>query len=71
MTIIGIIDKNNWEMPRTYPGLIAVVIGLPKVGDEVLADKGKTIIDISKLLELRKKRIHKRDTSNRVQGYTI
>lgn len=55
MTIIGIIDKNNWEMPRTYPGLIAVVIGLPKVGDEVLADKGKTIIDISKLLELRKK----------------
>ena len=55
MTIIGIIDKNNWEKPRTYPGLIAVVVGLPKVGDEVLADKGKTIMDIPRLLKLKEK----------------
>ena len=55
MTIIGIVDKNNWEMPRTYSGLIAVIVGLPKVGDNVLADEGKTIMDISKLLKLKEK----------------
>jgi len=55
MTIIGIIDKNNWEKPITYPGLIAAVVGLPKVGNEVLADKGKTIMDIPKLLKLKEK----------------
>lgn len=55
MTTIGIIDKRNWEKPRTYPGLIAVVVGQPKVGNEVLADKGKTIMNISRLLKLKEK----------------
>lgn len=55
MTIIGIVNKDNWEKPITYPGLIAAVVGLPKVGNEVLADKGKTIMDIPKLLKLKEK----------------
>ncbi len=56
MTIIGIVNKDNWEKPITYPGLIAAVVGLPKVGNEVLADKGKTIMDIPKLLKLKEKK---------------
>lgn len=55
MTIVGIIEKDSWEKPTTYPGLMAAVVGLPKVGDQILADKGKTIMDISKLLKLMEK----------------
>lgn len=54
ITIIGIINKANWERPRTEKGLIAAVVGLPKVGDEVLANKD-SIMDIQKLLDLKTK----------------
>ena len=54
ITVIGIIDKNDWKKPQTNSGMLAVVVGLPKVGDEVLANKDK-IMDISNLIELKKK----------------
>lgn len=54
ITVIGIIDKNDWKKPQTNPGMLAVVVGLPKVGDEVLANEDK-IMDISNLIELKKK----------------
>ncbi|KNF07904.1 alpha-ribazole kinase [Gottschalkia purinilytica] len=55
ITIIGIVDKNKWRKPYTQAGLLSVVVGLPKVGDEVIADKNKTIMSVSKLLELKEK----------------
>lgn len=55
ITIIGIIDKKKWIKPCTQAGLISAVVGLPKVGDEVLADNNKTIMSISKLAELKEK----------------
>lgn len=54
MTIIGIIEKEKWRKPYTKSGLLAVVVGLPKVGNEVLEDNN-TIIGIPELLELKKK----------------
>ena len=52
ITIVGIINKDNWERPITERGLIAAVVGLPKLGHEVLDDEG-SIMDIEKLLELK------------------
>lgn len=54
ITVIAIIDKNDWKKPETNSGMLAVVVGLPKVGDEVLANKDK-IMDISNLIKLKKK----------------
>lgn len=54
ITIIGIINKEEWEKPQTKKGQVAVVVGLPKIGDEVLKDTG-TIMDLQKLLDLKKK----------------
>lgn len=54
ITIIGIINKDNWKRPMTERGLIAAVVGVPKLGDEVLADIG-SIMDVQKLLELKEK----------------
>lgn len=54
ITIIGIINKDTWEKPVTEKGFIAVVVGLPKVGDEVLADKD-SIMDVEKLMKLKEK----------------
>ena len=55
ITIIGIVNKEEWKKPYTQSGLLSVVVGLPKVGDEVVADNNKTIMNISKLLELKEK----------------
>lgn len=54
ITVIGIIDKNKWEIPRTKKGALAVVIGIPKLGGEVLADEGREIFSLEILLELKK-----------------
>lgn len=55
ITIVGIIDKDKWKKPITTSGLLAVVVGLPKVGDEVSEDNKKTIMDVGKLLKLKEK----------------
>ena len=54
ITIIGIIDKDKWKKSETEKGLLAALVGLPKCGDEVLADTA-SIMNIDKLLELKKK----------------
>lgn len=52
ITIIGILDKEVWRKPETRPGMIALVVGLPKVGEEVLQGKDQ-IMDIEKLIDLK------------------
>lgn len=53
LTIIGIIDKKNWIRPKTMANSLAVVVGIPKVGNEVKEDKGREILSIPHLLELK------------------
>lgn len=55
ITIIGIVDKKNWERPYTQAGLLSAVVGIPKIGDEIIDDKNRTIMNISRLLELKEK----------------
>ena len=55
ITIIGIVDKKNWERPYTQAGLLSAVVGIPKIGDEIIDDKNSTIMNISRLLELKEK----------------
>lgn len=52
ITVIGIINKNEWKRPKTSSGMIAVVVGLPKVGEEVLENKDK-IMNIADLIRLK------------------
>ncbi|QIB26795.1 AIR synthase related protein [Caloranaerobacter azorensis] len=54
ITVIGIINTKDWVMPMTKKGAIAVVVGLPKIGEEVIADNGKEIFSLKILLELKK-----------------
>lgn len=53
ITIVGIIDKENWEMPKTTVNTLAVVVGAPKMGNEVIEDKDKDTLSLSHLLELK------------------
>lgn len=55
ITVIGLLDKITWEPRRTKEGAVALVVGIPKVGNEVLLDNGKEILTIPILLELIKK----------------
>lgn len=52
MTIIGIIDRVNFRKSSAKKQHIAVSVGIPKVGDDVISDKGKEILSIKLLLEL-------------------
>mgnify|MGYP000017345458 CR=1 FL=1 len=52
ITIIGIINKDSWNQPRAKSGSLAVVVGIPKVGYDVLEDKGE-ILSIEHLIELK------------------
>lgn len=51
ITIIGIINKDNWTKPITEAGLIAVVVGIPVIGNDVL-ENPDSIMNILRLLEL-------------------
>lgn len=53
ITIIGIIDKKNWEMPKTTVNALAVVVGAPKMGNEVIEDRGRMILSIPHVIELK------------------
>jgi len=55
ITIIGIINKDSWNQPRAKSGSLAVVVGIPKVGYDVLEDKGE-ILSIEHLIELKNNR---------------
>ncbi|MGF7057492.1 AIR synthase related protein [Brassicibacter mesophilus] len=52
ITIIGIADKKNWKIPTTKSEELAVVVGIPKVGNDVLEDGGKEILSIPILQQL-------------------
>lgn len=54
VTIIGIIDKNNWIKPKTSSEMLAAVVGLPKLGNEVLQDEN-VIMDVERLMELKER----------------
>lgn len=53
VTVVGIVNKNSWQQPTTTTDYLAVVVGLPKVGQEVLEDKERTIISPKVIKELR------------------
>lgn len=53
ITAIGLIDKKNWKKPKTIENSLAVIVGIPKVGYEVLEDRGREILSINHLLELK------------------
>ncbi|WP_352420201.1 AIR synthase related protein [Proteiniborus sp.] len=53
LTIIGIIEKKSWNPPKTIANTLAVVVGIPKVGNEVIKDKGREVLSIPHLLELK------------------
>ncbi|QNO13871.1 selenophosphate synthase [Alkalicella caledoniensis] len=46
LTVIGTVNKKTWQLPKTNKGSLAVVVGLPKVGEEVSLDKGKETLSI-------------------------
>ncbi len=52
MTVIGKIDSEGWAYPKANVNNIAVVIGLPKVGNEVAQDQGE-IMNLSTMVKLR------------------
>ncbi len=52
MTIIGIINKVDFRKTTARKGDIALSVGIPKVGDEVIADIGNEIMTIELLLKL-------------------
>lgn len=52
ITVLGIIDKSKYKKPKTKEGSIAVAVGIPKVGNDVILDKGKEIMTIETLLKL-------------------
>lgn len=54
ITVIGIINKKDFILPKTQAGLIGAIVGLPKVGDEILEDKAD-IMNLEELLSLKEK----------------
>ncbi|EOD00391.1 AIR synthase related protein [Caldisalinibacter kiritimatiensis] len=52
ITVVGIIDKTQWKQPKTTKGSLAVVVGIPKVGEEVVHDKEKETLTLEVLLQL-------------------
>lgn len=55
ITIIGMIEKAKWRQKKAKKRDLAVVVGMPKVGNELLDDNGKETISTSILMELLKK----------------
>jgi hypothetical protein len=53
ITVIGSVHLSSWQRPRSHPGDLVVVVGLPKVGEQVIADQGRTTLDLEKLLLLK------------------
>lgn len=55
ITVIGIIDKKDIVFNKSKAGLRAVLVGVPKVGDEILKNRSD-IMGIDKLLTLKEKK---------------
>ncbi|GKX32060.1 hypothetical protein SH1V18_45400 [Vallitalea longa] len=41
LTVIGKVNMKNWNYPKAKSGNIVVAVGIPKVGNEVVGDKGE------------------------------
>ncbi|WP_458787680.1 hypothetical protein, partial [Vallitalea sediminicola] len=41
LTVIGKVSRDTWNYPKAKAGNIAVAVGIPKVGNEVVGDKGE------------------------------
>lgn len=52
ITVIGIIDKEDFRINTARKNDIVVCVGIPKVGEEVILDNGKEILSIELLLRL-------------------
>lgn len=55
ITIIGLMDKSKWRIKKAEEDDIIVAVGLPKMGNEIIEDKGKNIMSMNIFLELLKK----------------
>lgn len=55
ITIIGMIDRSKWRLKKAEINDLVIVVGLPKVGQEVVLDMGRETMSVSLLLELLKK----------------
>ena len=55
ITIIGMIEKSKWRSKKPKRNDVAVILGIPKVGQEIIDDNGINIMTIHLLLELLKK----------------
>lgn len=54
ITVIGIMDKKNLVLKKTKAGFISALVGLPKVGNEIL-ENSRDIMTIENLLKLKEK----------------
>lgn len=54
VTVIGVIDNNTWVRPKAVSGDNIVVVGMPKIGNEVLEDINNEINEILDLGILQK-----------------
>lgn len=57
VTVIGMINKESWQLPKTYKGDVAAVVGIPKVGEEVLCDFKHETLSVEVLLMLQKSKM--------------
>lgn len=55
ITIIGLMNKSKWRIKKAEKNDIIVAVGLPKMGNEIIEDKGKNIMSMNIFLELLKK----------------
>ncbi len=53
VTVIGIVNKNSWQLPKTLKGDLGILIGIPKVGEEILLDQGRETLSLEALLKLK------------------
>lgn len=53
LTALGKINTKNWKQPKAKNNDYIIVIGKPKVGNEVLKDKGE-ILTLGHLIEIKK-----------------
>ncbi|GMQ60992.1 AIR synthase related protein [Vallitalea maricola] len=52
LTVIGKVNTDIWSFPKAEEGNIAVAVGIPKVGNEVVGDKGEIMtLDILKKIK--------------------
>ncbi|SES87863.1 AIR synthase related protein [Anaerobranca gottschalkii] len=54
ITVLGKVNKENWTLPKSYRGDFIAVIGIPKVGEEVIMDFGQETLLLGRYKNLLK-----------------